>query len=151
MRYHVDLPSSRNASSFLQSYPQPICLGGTAGSQNLSFIHTYPEIQGAEPISEDGLFFGGDFKSAAYQVQEGVGSGFNFRFFVQFTQWGPGELAAELRAGRWHPVKAGKMSVLRIRDRKGPDTAPPLWKDLMAMAAEAAPALRAKIDAVYKQ
>ncbi|KAG5184952.1 hypothetical protein JKP88DRAFT_185555, partial [Tribonema minus] len=130
---------------------QPIFLGGTLGSQSLSFIHTYPEVAQAEQVTEDGLFFGGDFKSAVHCVREGIGSGFNFRFFVQYTQWGPGELGAEVNAGRWHAVSAGKMSLLRVRDRKGPDTAKPMWTDLLTMAGEEQPELKNVVDSVYGQ
>lgn len=63
---------------------QPLWLGGTQGENGITFIHTYPEVEGAQPISEEeGLYFSGDMESASRVVTDGPGSGFNFRFFAQ--------------------------------------------------------------------
>lgn len=63
---------------------QPLWLGGTQGENGITFIHTYPEVDGAQPISEEeGLYFSGDMASASRVVTDGPGSGFNFRFFAQ--------------------------------------------------------------------
>lgn len=63
---------------------QPLWLGGTQGEKSLTYIHTYPEVEGAQPLmEEEGLFFAGDMESASRVVTDGPGSGFNFRFFVQ--------------------------------------------------------------------
>jgi putative AlgH/UPF0301 family transcriptional regulator len=77
------------------------------------------------------LVYTGDFKSATECVSKGTASSFKFKFFVQYTQWAGGALAAEVRQGRWHPVTAGKMSIMRFRDKQGPDTAKPMWTDMM--------------------
>ncbi|CAN0179599.1 unnamed protein product [Ascophyllum nodosum] len=114
---------------------QPLWLGGTQGEKSLSFIHPYPEVAGAQPILGDqGLYFAGEMESASRVVTDGPGSSFNFRFFVQFTLWGPGELEAEVERGLWRPAIASKMALLRVRDRKGPDVAKPMWADLSQMA-----------------
>ena len=55
-------------------------------------------------------------------------------FCLQFTRWGPGELEAEVKLGLWRPAVASKMALLRVRDRKGPDVAKPMWTDLSEMA-----------------
>ena len=66
---------------------QPLWLGGTVGESGLTFLHTYPEVEGAKPlIEEEGVFFGGDIESASRVVTEGPGTGFNFRFFVQVRE-----------------------------------------------------------------
>lgn len=63
-----------------------------------------------------------------------------FRYFlvwvplVQITVWGPGELESEVERGLWRPAVASKMALLRVRDRKGPDVAKPMWADLSAKA-----------------
>ncbi|CAM9159511.1 unnamed protein product [Hapterophycus canaliculatus] len=114
---------------------QPLWLGGTQGENGITFIHTYPEVEGAQPISEEeGLYFSGDMASASKVVTDGPGSGFNFRFFAQITVWGPGELESEVKRGLWRPAVASKMALLRVRDRKGPDVAKPMWADLSAKA-----------------
>lgn len=52
----------------------------------------------------------------------------------QCTLWGPGELEKEVEMGLWRPVVGSKMALLRVRDRKGPDIAKPMWSDLSQMA-----------------
>ncbi|CAM9549238.1 unnamed protein product [Ectocarpus sp. 12 AP-2014] len=114
---------------------QPLWLGGTQGENGITFIHTYPEVEGAQAISvEEGLYFSGNMESASKVVTDGPGSGFNFRFFAQITVWKAGELEAEVDRGLWRPVVASKMALLRVRDRKGPDVAKPMWADLSQMA-----------------
>ncbi|CAM9480589.1 unnamed protein product [Ectocarpus sp. 4 AP-2014] len=114
---------------------QPLWLGGTQGENGITFIHTYPEVEGAQAISEEeGLYFSGNMESASKVVTDGPGSGFNFRFFAQISVWKAGELEAEVDRGLWRPVVASKMALLRVRDRKGPDVAKPMWADLSQMA-----------------
>ncbi|CAM9741990.1 unnamed protein product [Chrysoparadoxa australica] len=112
---------------------QPIWLGGTTGTQGLCYVHTYPQITGAMQLTQDGLYFGGEFESAVRVVSEGVGSSAQFRFMLNFNTWGPGELEKEIAAGQWHQAECGKMSILKPRDRRGPDVAKPMWLDLMTM------------------
>jgi putative AlgH/UPF0301 family transcriptional regulator len=115
---------------------QPIWQGGVAQT-GLCMLHTYGEIDGALPITEDELFLGGDLASAAAHVRSS-GSSWNFRFFSGLTPWAEGELETEVKRGVWKTVRAGKMSLLKPRDRKGPDKTFPLWRDLVGKAALAA-------------
>lgn len=39
-----------------------------------------------------------------------------------------------MEKGMWRAVTASKMALMRIRDRKGPDVAKPMWSDLSQMA-----------------
>lgn len=43
-------------------------------------------------------------------------------------------MEAEVKLGLWRPAVASKMALLRVRDRKGPDVAKPMWTDLSEMA-----------------
>lgn len=39
-----------------------------------------------------------------------------------------------MEQGIWRLAAASKMALMRVRDRKGPDTAKPMWTDLSEMA-----------------
>lgn len=67
-------------------------------------------------------------------VTERYSNNLSSSFYFQFTRWGPGELEAEVERGLWRPAVASKMALLRVRDRKGPDVAKPMWTDLSEMA-----------------
>lgn len=78
------VPLFGHARKLIYRNTQPLWLGGTQGENGIAFIHTYPEVEGAQPISEEeGLYFSGDMESASRVVTDGPGSGFNFRFFAQ--------------------------------------------------------------------
>mmetsp|Transcript_22086 Transcript_22086/g.32062 ORF Transcript_22086/g.32062 Transcript_22086/m.32062 type:complete len:365 (-) Transcript_22086:204-1298(-) len=110
---------------------QPIWLGGVFGAGGLGMVHSYEDIEGAKELpAAPGLYYGGDFKSASKKVSKGTGSSFNFRFFLQFTQWGPGELEMQMKEGMWTAAKCSKMVILKARDRTGPNKTKPMWTDM---------------------
>jgi len=110
---------------------QPIWFGGTSGAQGLGFIHSYSDIPKSNQLTDDGLFYGGDLPFASEKVLNGSGTGFNFRFFLQFTKWEPKELEQQVIDGKWLPVKCSKMVILKARDRVGPYKCPPMWTDIL--------------------
>lgn len=79
---------------------QPLWFGGTSsgGEQSnslngLDMIHVCPTVDGAEKITDDGLFHGGDPVQGQDAMNdpslERIMTGFDFKFFVQSTRWLP--------------------------------------------------------------
>lgn len=78
---------------------QPLWFGGTsAGSEEttssgLDMLHLCPAVEGAKPLTSDGLFWGGDPAQAQEAMNdpslERAMSGFDFKFYVQSTRWLP--------------------------------------------------------------
>jgi len=138
-----DLGEEENLKAFMI---QPIWFGGVTGAKGLGMIHSYPDIAQTLQLTEDGLYYGGDLESANEKVLKGTGTGFNFRFFLQFTKWGPGEMEQQVQKGMWIPVKCSKMVILKARDRAGPYKCPPMWTDIIQ---KLGPPYNEALDFVY--
>eukprot|EP00418_Pyrodinium_bahamense_P028322 CAMPEP_0179157794 /NCGR_PEP_ID=MMETSP0796-20121207/76972_1 /TAXON_ID=73915 /ORGANISM="Pyrodinium bahamense, Strain pbaha01" /LENGTH=114 /DNA_ID=CAMNT_0020859433 /DNA_START=61 /DNA_END=405 /DNA_ORIENTATION=- len=99
-------------------------------------VHPYPQVPGAELLSEDtGLYLGGGLAEAQDWVEEGQGSSLRFRFFLNNIRWPPGELAAEVApAGgqkTWLPTRCSADLVLSEVDSSEER---PLWAQLAELA-----------------
>lgn len=117
---------------------QPLWFGGVDNlSSGLDMLHQCPLVEGAKQLTEDGLYWGGDpsqAQSAMEQPIEGrVLTGFDFKFFVQATQWQLGELEREMAAGTWFPCRVSKEVLFKSRDRMGTQRAKPLWTECMEL------------------
>jgi len=113
-------------------HSRPLHYGGP-DEAGLTMVHSYPQVPGAELLSEEaGLYLGGDFEGAKAWVEEGQGSSLRFRFFMNRVRWPPGALAAEAAAGgAWLPVRCSGDLVLAeaesLEDR-------PLWVQIAELA-----------------
>ena len=92
---------------------QPLWFGGTSpGSEpkegsdggsvkGLDMIHVCPTVEGAVPLTDDGLFWGGDPAQAQDAMNDPsldrIMSGFDFKFFVQSTRWLPKQVRTSSR------------------------------------------------------
>jgi len=97
----------------------------------LRIVHTYAEVQGARPLGSSGLYYGGELASAMAWVTEGQGSSLRFRFFIGEVKWGPGELDAELEAGKWAALECDADILL---DESEELSGQPLWTELATAA-----------------
>ena len=121
-----DLENS-NSDSGGQSTPmlekfciQPLWFGGVDNaSQGLDMLHQCPLVEGAEVLTEDGLYWGGDPAQAQEAMSdsrlERVLTGFDFKFFVQATVWSKGELEQHMDAGNWFCAKVSKEVLFKSR------------------------------------
>ena len=137
---------------------QPLWFGGvdtTNGNSNsnnensagLEMLHQCPTVPGAQQITDDGLFWGGDPAQAQdaldnqqqYQQQQQQQSpnriltGFDFKFFVQATNFAPGELQRVLDAEIFFGCTVAKEILFKSRDRMGTRRAKPLWTEIMEL------------------
>uniref|UniRef100_I2CSD8 Uncharacterized protein n=1 Tax=Nannochloropsis gaditana (strain CCMP526) TaxID=1093141 RepID=I2CSD8_NANGC len=112
---------------------QPVHLGGTGESDGIFMIHTYPELERATQVTNDGLFFGGNYTAAQELVREQGASSSRFKFFIQQTLWAPGELKREIEDKVWYPAQVSKDVILKNRGREGPKMAKPLWTEVLEL------------------
>lgn len=121
---------------------QPLWFGGVdndAGSTGggLDMLHLCPAVVGAKQITDDGLYWGGDPAQAQEAMSDPsldrVMTGFDFRFFVQSTSFGPGELQRELDNGTFFCAAVAKEILFKSRDRMGTRRAKPLWTEIMEL------------------
>ena len=72
-------------------------------------------------------------------------TGFDFKFFVQATQFGPGQLEQQIEKGIWHTALVSKKVLFKSRDRMGTQRAKPLWTEIMELLGEDCEKLKNKL------
>ena len=146
-----EAPSSSSSSSstskpILEKFCiQPLWFGGVDTSANsnsagLDMLHQCPTVPGSQQITDDGLYWGGDPAQAQdaldnqqQQSQNRILTGFDFKFFVQATNFPPGELQRELNAETFFVCTVAKEILFKSRDRMGTRRAKPLWTEIMEL------------------
>jgi hypothetical protein len=117
---------------------QPLWFGGIDNiSSGLDMLHLCPTVQGADKLTEDGLYWGGDPAQAQEAMEDPsldrVMTGFDFKFFVQSTIWSTRDLDREIKEGIWFPAVVSKEVLFKSRDRMGTRKAKPLWTEIMEL------------------
>jgi len=125
---------------------QPLWFGGTSPggteesssqASGLDMLHLCPTVEGAEKLTPDGLFWGGDPAQAQEAMSDAslnrVFTGFDFKFFVQSTRWMPLQLEKEVQEGIWFVASVNKEVLFKPRDRMGTRRAKPLWTEIMEL------------------
>ena len=117
---------------------QPLWFGGTDNaSSGLDMLHKCETVTGAEKITEDGLYWGGDPSQAQdAMVDPALGrvvTGFDFKFFVQNTNWLTKSVERQLEDGVWFPAQVSTEILFKSRDRMGTQKAKPLWTEIMEL------------------
>jgi len=138
--------SSSSPTPLLEKFCiQPLWFGGVdsggsssnGGGGGLDMLHQCPTVAGARQITPDGLFWGGDPAQAQDAMSdpslERVFTGFDFKFFVQSTAFGPGELQRELENETFFCATVSKEILFKSRDRMGTRRAKPLWTEIMEL------------------
>jgi hypothetical protein len=117
---------------------QPLWFGGIDNvSTGLDMLHLCPAVIGAQKLTEDGLFWGGDPAQAQDAMSdsslERVMTGFDFKFFVQNTLFAPGQLEKHIQDGTFVLATASTHVLFKSRDRMGTRRAKPLWTEVMEL------------------
>ncbi|KAL7576590.1 hypothetical protein ACA910_018080 [Epithemia clementina (nom. ined.)] len=78
----------------------------SGAASGLDMLHLCPHVPGAQLLTDDGLYWGGDpvqaqeclssSSSSSSSTDSPIYTGFDFKFFVQVTKWFPHELEQEL-------------------------------------------------------
>ena len=144
---------------------QPLWFGGVdstaanerGGGGGLDMMHQCAAVPGAVPITDDGLYWGGDPAQAQDAMdipilnpvtgkKDKICTGFDFKFFVQNTVYPPGALQKEIEQGTFYAVRVAKEVLFQSRDRMGTRRAKPLWTEILdLLGTEEYDAVKAKI------
>jgi putative transcriptional regulator len=74
--------------------------GGPVELESFHYIHKYSHISKASKISE-GLYWSGDFDEIHEGLKDKSLLAENFKFFIGYSGWGPGQLEQELEEKSW--------------------------------------------------
>ena len=79
--------------------------GGPVNPDTLHFIHKYGDlIEGAKPLRGD-ISWSGNFDQVKMLAEQKLISPSGIRFFVGYSGWGAGQLAAEMQENSWIVAK----------------------------------------------
>jgi Uncharacterized ACR, COG1678 len=138
---------------------QPLWFGGVDSDKSgagIDMMHQCAAVPGAVPITEDGLYWGGDPAQAQEAMdipimnpltgkKDRICTGFDFKFFVQSTVYPAGALQKEIDQGTFLVVNVAKDVLFQSRDRMGTRRAKPLWTDIMELLGDDYASVKSKI------
>ncbi len=78
----------------------PLYKGGPMGTDTLFYLHSFPEVEGALPIS-NGLFLNGDFNAIKKYILQGNPIEGYIRFFLGYSGWSENQLETEIKENTW--------------------------------------------------
>lgn len=98
--------------------------GGPVETESLFLLHTKPEFSlGAQNILPN-LYFGGDYNGLFDDINDGNVREDEYRAFVGYCGWAPGQLEEEIENGTWFVKETNANEILNITGRN-------TWKNLI--------------------
>ena len=100
------------------------------GSANKAMVvHGLDDVEGARELAPNLGIYRGGAAAAAERVQAGTAEPLDFRFFIGRYEWGPGELAKDVRDGVYRPAACSRGVALK----QCLGLPKPLWHEVMDM------------------
>ena len=100
------------------------------GSANKAMVvHGLDDVDGAQELAPNLGIYRGGAAAAAERVREGTAEPLDFRFFIGRYEWGPGELAKDVRDGVYRPAACSRGVALK----QCLGLPKPLWHEVMDM------------------
>ncbi len=75
--------------------------GGPVEQDNLYFVHRIPNLIPESIEVNNGIFWGGNFDSLKYLLNNGLLEENDIRFFLGYSGWGKNQLTIELNSNSW--------------------------------------------------
>jgi putative transcriptional regulator len=102
----------------------PVHYGGPVQMDTLHYVHQLPhQIEGGDEICE-GVYWGGNFETIIRLIQEEQLDEKRIRFFLGYSGWGSGQLAAEMEEKSWLTVAANARLIFQTPEKE-------IWKQAL--------------------
>lgn len=87
----------------------PLWLGGPVDREHLYFLHRRPDLVPGGTAVSNGVYLGGDFKTAVQRINDHSLTESDIKIFIGYCGWDAGELEAEIAEGSWHVLEAAAL------------------------------------------
>lgn len=104
MGFVINRQLNINTSDLIGDFPDiplNISVGGPVSADLISYIHTLGDIIPNSFDLGNGLYMNGDIEAVKGLAQTGRLTRSNFRLFIGYAGWGPGQLEKELEQSSW--------------------------------------------------
>ncbi|MCH8902406.1 MAG: YqgE/AlgH family protein [Bacteroidetes bacterium] len=95
----------------LDNFIGTLYYGGPVQTDTLHFIHTRGDLIEDSVELMDGLFWGGNFELLKILIETDQIEEEDFRFFMGYSGWGPGQLRDEIDSKSWLVTEANQEHV----------------------------------------
>ena len=123
----LNKPTQVKLNQLLEDFPDfnaPVYFGGPVQINTLQFIHRAGDIiEGTTEIA-DGLYWGGSFEVLKILIETNRVSPSDFRFFIGYSGWNPGQLDEEMKISSWIVASASLDNLFSDEPDK-------LWGDIL--------------------
>ncbi len=101
----INKPTSYKLHDIIEDIPEfnaKVFLGGPVLQNSINFIHKSNNIlDGGFEISE-GIYWGGNFEALKILIENGRLDPDDFKFFLGYAGWSPGQLENEMKIKSWY-------------------------------------------------
>ena len=100
-------------------------VGGPVQQDTLHFIHRAGDLLEGSMLIKDGIYWGGNYEQLIVLINSGSIDTKDFKFFLGYSGWAPGQLEEELKQKSW--IIADDASVKQVFDINSKL----LWKEIL--------------------
>ncbi len=114
-------------SDIIEEFPlfdAPVYFGGPVQPETLHYVHTKGDLFEDSVEIVEGVYWGGNFELLKSNIESGMISSSDLRFFIGYSGWAPDQLEAEIKEKSWILTPADEESIFSIDSES-------LWKQVL--------------------
>jgi len=109
----------------IEEFPEILYVGGPVEQNTLHFIHRSDNVlEGSQVVNEE-IAWGGNYEQLFMMINTKTLDTSNYKFFLGYSGWAPGQLEAELEERSW--IVAMNASAKNVFEMEPDD----LWRDVL--------------------
>lgn len=93
-----------------------VYLGGPVEQDNLYFIHEIPELIPESIEIENGIYWGGNYKTVISLLNKNLIKAKDIRFFLGYSGWSQEQLEEEIKKNSWAVIEMNNTNIFQIID-----------------------------------